>query len=477
MASLIPENSAAFALSEVAELCAGVLVGPDARCVGITTDTRGDLRGRLFVALRGEHFDGHDYVTQALANGATGVLVEHEIVGLNEAFVRVASTLKALGALAGEHRKRWAKRIVGVAGSAGKTTTRSAITAVLSALHPGAVHFAAGNLNNLIGVPMVLLGLQPEHTLGVVEIGTNAPGEVAALSTMSAPDLAVLTLIGIEHSAGLGDLDGIEREEADIWSGLAPEGLALANADDPRVQRTLPAIQPHRALSYGYALGANYCLRERTANALGGSRLRIDRRTSFTQDSITLDTALLGDAGAYASLAALAVGEWIAQAALEPASVSAALSAAGEPGRLTPIELGDGTVVLDDSYNSNPASIKSSLETAREIAQARSARLVLVLGEMRELGALSGSEHRAVGEGLSHSGAAVLVAVCGDACLFVGPAERAGLNAVFAESAEQALLLLLERLEPKDVVLVKASRGVHAEHLVRGLVEAKGRAA
>ena len=477
MASLIPQNHAAFALSEVAELCAGVLVGNDARCLGIATDTRGDLRGRLFVALRGEHFDGHDYVTQALENGAAGVLVEHEIVGLNAQFVRVASTLKALGALAAEHRKRWAKRIVGVAGSAGKTTTRSAITAVLSALHPGAVHFAAGNLNNLIGVPLVLLGLNAEHTLGVVEIGTNAPGEVGALSAMAAPDLAVLTLIGIEHSEGLGDLAGIEREEGEIWSGLAPEGLALGNADDARVQRTLAAIQPHRALSYGYAEGANYRLRERTPNALGGSRLLIERRTSFAQDSIALDTALLGDAGAYASLAALAVAEWIAQAALEPARVSAALSGAGESGRLTPVELADGTLVLDDSYNSNPASVASSLVTAREIAHARAARLVLVLGEMRELGALSEDQHDLVGETAARSGARVLIAVGGDARRFVAPAERAGLAAVFADSADQALTLLLDRLEPKDVVLVKASRGVRAERLVRGLVEAKGRAA
>ena len=477
MASLIPENTAGFALSEVAELCAGVLVGADARCVGITTDTRSDLRGRLFVALRGEHFDGHDYVSEALAAGAAGVLVEHEIIGLNAQFVRVASTLKALGSLAAAHRKRWAKRIVGVAGSAGKTTTRSAITAVLGALHPGAVHFAAGNLNNLIGVPMVLLGLEAEHTLGVVEIGTNAPGEVAALSAIAAPDLAVLTLIGLEHSEGLGDLDGIEREEGEIWSGLAPEGLALGNADDARVQRTLEAIKPQRALSYGYAEGANYRLRERTSNRGGGSRLLVDRSTSFAQDSITLDTGLLGDAGAYASLAALAVGEWIAQAALDPARVSAALSGAGEPGRLTLLELADGTVVLDDSYNSNPASMNSSLATALEIARTRSARLLLVLGEMRELGALSEAEHRAVGDALVHSGAAVLIAVSGDARYFVAPAERAGLDATFADSAEQALGFLLDRLEPKDVVLVKASRGVHAERLVRGLVEAKGPAA
>jgi UDP-N-acetylmuramoyl-tripeptide--D-alanyl-D-alanine ligase len=476
MASLIPENKAAFALSQVALHCAGRLFGEDRECLGVTTDTRADLRGRLFVALRGERFDGHDFALQAITAGASGVLVERDVPGLNAPHVKVSSTLNALGALAGAHRQRWGKRIVAVAGSAGKTTTRSAITAVLSALSPNTAHFAAGNLNNLIGVPMVLLGLLPQHALGVVEIGTNAPGEVRALSLMAAPDLAVLTLIGLEHSEGLGDLDGIEREEGEIWSGLAPEGLALSNADDVRVQRTLEPIRA-RALSYGYAENANYRLRARTSSALGGSRLHIERRTSFAQDSIELETSLLGDAGAYASLAALAVGEWVSQASLDPVLVSAALSAAGEPGRLTPVELADGTIVLDDSYNSNPASVQSSLRTAREIASARKARLVLVIGEMRELGALAAEQHGAVGELLSASGAAVLVAIAGDAERFVSPAKRAGLDATFAETAELALGLLLARLEPKDVVLVKASRGVHAERLVRGLLEAKGQAA
>ena len=476
MASLIPENKAAFALSQVALLCAGTLVGADRECLGVTTDTRADLRGRLFVALCGERFDGHDFAAQAALAGASGVLIERDVPGLNAPHVKVSSTRSALGALAAAHRKRWGKRIVAVAGSAGKTTTRSAITAVLGSLAPNTVHFAAGNLNNLIGVPMVLLGLGPEHALGVVEIGTNAPGEVRALSLMAAPDLAVLTLIGIEHSEGLGDLDGIEREEGEIWGGLSAEGLALSNADDARVARTVEPIRG-RTLSYGYAANANYRLRSRTSSALGGSRLHIERRTPFAQDSIELETSLLGDAGAYASLAALAVGEWVSQAALEPARVSAALSAAGEPGRLTPVELGDGTIVLDDTYNSNPASVQSSLATAREIANARNARLVLVIGEMRELGALSAGQHGEVGELLSRSGAAVLVAIAGDAERFVAPAKRAGLDASFAETAELALRLLLPLLEPKDVVLVKASRGVHAERLVRGLLEAKGQAA
>jgi UDP-N-acetylmuramoyl-tripeptide--D-alanyl-D-alanine ligase len=477
MASLIPENSARFWLSEVADLATGTLHGSDVECVGVSTDSRSDLRGRLFVALAGERFDGHDFVQEAAARGARGVLVERPVPGSSLGSVQVKSTLSALGSLAAAQRRRWGKRVVAVAGSAGKTTTRSAITAVLKAVSAKPTHFARGNLNNLIGVPMVLLGLDAEHALAVVELGTNAPGEVRTLSVMAAPDLAVLTLIGIEHSEGLGDLDGIEREEGEIWSGLRSDGVALSNADDPRVARTVTRVESSRRLSYGVAEGANYRLVSRTSSALGGSRLQVERRTEKARDSIVLETPLLGDAGAYATLAALAAGEWATESTLDPAQVSRALANAGEPGRLSPIELSDGTVVLDDTYNSNPASVTSSVSTAAEIAKVRAARLVLVIGEMRELGALSSAQHAEVAEMLGDSGAAVLVAVMGDARLFLPAAKRAGLDVTFAETAELALAELLPRLLPKDVVLVKASRGVHAERLVRGLVEAKGRAA
>jgi len=478
MASLIPENDARFTLAEVARVTSGALHGVDAECAGVTTDSRSDLRGRLFVALRGERFDGHDFAKQALAAGARAVLVEREVPGITGPFVKVSSTLAALGALAADHRARWSGRIVGVAGSAGKTTTRSAIAAVLDTVAAGEVHYATGNLNNLIGVPMVLLGLREEHSLGVVEIGTNAPGEVRALSLMAAPNLAVLTLIGIEHSEGLGDLDGIEREEAEIWSGLAVGGVALFNADDARVARTVASSRAAAvSLSYGVREDSQYRLLSRETTALGGSRLRVARRNDFVQDTLEFETPLLGNPGAYAALAALAVGEWAVKRPLEASEMTAALSRSGEPGRLTPIALADGTLVLDDSYNSNPASVSSSLSTARELAESRGSRLVLVIGEMRELGALSSVQHAEIGELLARSGAALLLAIAGDARAFVPPAKRAGIAASFVESSAEALAQLLPRLTPKDVVLVKASRGVRAELLVRGLVEAIGRAA
>ncbi|HEY2405631.1 MAG TPA: UDP-N-acetylmuramoyl-tripeptide--D-alanyl-D-alanine ligase [Polyangiaceae bacterium] len=476
MSSAIPENSAPFSLAEVAKLCGGTLHGADVTTVGVSSDSRQTLGGKLFVALRGERFDGHEFARKAAEAGAGGVLIERDLGGLPIPSVRVKSTLDALGKLGQAHRKRWHGKIVAVAGSAGKTTTRSAIAAVLCSLGADAVHYAAGNLNNLIGVPMVLLGLEARHTLGLVEIGTNARGEVGTLSALSEPDLAVLTMIGVEHSEGLGELDQIEQEEGQIWHGLRATGTAIVNADDPRVLRTLSGARTSRRMSYGRATNAQYQLLERSS-AVGGSRLRVERDTAYARDVIELEVPLLGEAGAYATLAAVAVAEDICQRALEPRQISEALRAAGEPGRLTPIELRDEIMLLDDSYNSNPASMTSSLDVAQELAQARRARLVLVLGEMRELGALSERMHRETARKIAELRPGLLVAVSGDARYFAQAEQEPPIETHFAEAPEGALEILLERVLARDVVLVKASRGVHAERIVEGLVRARGLAA
>jgi UDP-N-acetylmuramoyl-tripeptide--D-alanyl-D-alanine ligase len=301
----------------------------------------------------------------------------------------------------------------------------------------------------------------------VVELGTNAVGEVETLTAMTRPDVGVLTLVGIEHSEGLGDLDGIEREEGALFDGLPPHGIAVGNADDPRVRARLARVSARARVRYGFAEGAEVRCVSRTGAGVGRQRLGI----VTPRGPLELELSLLGEAGAYAALAALAVAEALGVGPLEPDALSDALSAAGEPGRLEVHELSNGTVVLDDAYNANPASAHSSLNTAREVAAERNARLVLVLGEMRELGAVSAREHTRLGEAIAASGAAALIAVAGDARLFVAPAERAGIASIFADDAEAALTFARDRVRPGDVVLVKASRGVRAERVVRGLVE------
>jgi UDP-N-acetylmuramoyl-tripeptide--D-alanyl-D-alanine ligase len=468
VASTLPENQARFTLGELAQATGGTLVtgAANGAVVGVQTDTRSNLWGKLFVALPGERFDGHSFVPDAVVAGAAAVLVERDVGAVGVPTLRVKSSLEALGALAHAHRRRFAGQVVAVAGSAGKTTTRSAVGALVELCAPDAVHQTQGNLNNLVGVPLVLLGLRPEHRYAVVELGTNAPGEVSKLTAMAAPDVGLLTLIGIEHSEGLGDLDGIEREEGALFAGLGAGGAAVGNVDDPRVARQLERAPVERRVRYGFGSGADVHSLSRAAAGVGRQRMLV----TVHGRSLALELALLGEAGAYAALAALAAADALELTLPDAARISRALSQAGEPGRLEVHELSDGTVVLDDAYNANPASALASLRTAAEVARDRSARLVLVLGEMRELGAVSAREHTRLGEAIGESGAAELIAVAGDARLYVEPAERAGVPSIFANDAELALRLARARVKPGDVVLVKASRGVRAERVVQGLI-------
>ena len=225
MATPIPPNQAIFALSEVAQVTGAVLNGAESSVIrGIATDSRIDLRGKLFVALCGDRFDGHEYLQEAVARGATAVLVERDdIPQASVPVLRVPSTLRALGDIAQRHRQKWRGRVVAVVGSAGKTTTRVAIETVLSVLLGQRVHATKGNLNNQIGVPMTLLGLTDQHEIAVIEVGTNARGEVERLSELCKPHIAVLTLIGLEHTEGLSDLDGVEWEEGRVFATLRGE--------------------------------------------------------------------------------------------------------------------------------------------------------------------------------------------------------------------------------------------------------------
>lgn len=477
MATPLPDNAAEFTLGQLVGICSAELQqrGEDA-VVGVATDTRQDLSGKLFVALSGERFDGHDFVSRAVLNGAAAVLVEKPVeVPPRVSVLLVRSTLEALGALASAHRHRWSGTLVAVAGSAGKTTTKTAIAQLLETLQPSGVLSTPGNLNNAIGVPMVLLSLTPAHRYAVVEIGTNQPGEVLTLSRMAAPNVGVLTLIGLEHSEGLGSLDGVEQEEGAVFCTVVRGGAIVFNGDDERVSRQAARVADLRKVSYGFGEQRDYRVVNRKTAASGSCTLTI-KRADGTR--IEAETDLLGKAGAYAALATLAVAELCANGPVEGQVLSRALGSegVGEAGRLSPVELADGSMLIDDSYNSNPASLESSLDVARELAELRQADLFLVLGEMRELGDLSRVEHERLGRTLGATGARHLIAIAGDARFFAEACDERP-RAAFAPDADLALPLVLDAVRPGDVILVKASRSVGAERVVEGLIGAKGRAA
>jgi UDP-N-acetylmuramoyl-tripeptide--D-alanyl-D-alanine ligase len=482
MATPIPDNKARFSLDEIAKATGGALAGgsPELVVEGVTTDSRANVRGKLFVALSGEHFDGHGFVEKAAEGGAAAALVNAGAqIESKLPLIRVPDTLVALGDVARFHRRRWGGLVVGVAGSAGKTTTRSAIATAAEAVCPGAVHSVAGNLNNRIGVPMVLLGLGESHTVAVVEIGTNLRGEVQKLASVAQPNVGVLTLVDVEHAEGLGSLDDIEEEEGDLLRTLPKGGAAIVNGDDPRAVRQLLVAPARKKITYGTRGASDYRIVRRENAGLAGSRIAIERPRGRGRETVSFDVPLLGLPGALAIAAAVAVADRLAARSVPADRLVRAFSAGsfGEPGRLRPVELSDHTVILDDSYNANPASVRAAVSTAREIADDRGARLVLVLGEMRELGGEAAHQHDLVGREVSASGAAALVAVGGEAARFVPPAAALGVDATFAVDADRAAIAVLERVRPGDVVLVKASRGIHAERVVEELIRVKGRAA
>ncbi|WP_437286519.1 UDP-N-acetylmuramoyl-tripeptide--D-alanyl-D-alanine ligase [Sorangium sp. So ce406] len=476
MATPIPQNLAPFTLDELARATGGRVLraGPDAR--GISTDSRTIAPGAAFVALAGESFDGHRFLDVAARRGAAAFVVSREVDLPSEGgVVLVEDGLAALGALARAHRERWRRgahpdgprAVVAIGGSAGKTTTTRAIAALLAGVGRGDVHATAGNLNNAIGLPMTLLGLEERHRFGVVEIGTNQRGEVAALARIAGPDLAVLTSIGVEHTEGLGTLEDVAAEEGDLLAALPTEGTALGNGDDAMVVEQLARAGAARRITYGFGGRAQIRIAARRPVGVRGTAVRLERGG----EPLEIVVPLLGEAGALAAAAAVAAVEEALGERLSTeraAQAAAGLMPPGD-GRLSVRELPDGTVIIDDSYNANPLSMRSSLKTAVELAGALGKRLVLLLGEMRELGALAAAEHDALGAQVGAARPAALIAVGGEASRIARAAEAAGVPAWFAGDAGAAAARAIEVVERGDLVLVKGSRGIRMERIVEAL--------
>jgi UDP-N-acetylmuramoyl-tripeptide--D-alanyl-D-alanine ligase len=346
---------------------------------------------------------------------------------------------------------------------------------VLDVMAPGSVHATAGNLNNDIGLPVTLLGLTEAHRYAVVEVGTNAKGEIERLSRIAVPDAGVLTLVAAAHTVGLGSIEEIAVEKGALLAALPASGLAVVNADDARAVKQLDRSLASKKVTFGFTGKADYRVTIAEPRGREGNRLRIERPAG----SVVVDSPLLGDAGALAACASLAVAEWALGRAATFGELDAALSsfaAEESDGRLSLVLLGDGTILIDDSYNANPASMEASLRAASEIAVREKRRLVVVLGEMRELGATSTREHDQLGQRVAGADVAEVISVGGEAERITREAARAGKNAWFALDAEQAIGTVLSRVLPGDVILVKGSRGVQTEKIVRALVDARGRA-
>lgn len=482
MATPIPVNAATATVWSVAAATGGRVVRArdgDEVARGITSDSRAVRPGSAFVALKGQRRDGHDFVGAAVAAGASLVVVAtgHHVTAQEVDVVEVEDTLAAWAALARAHARAWRRerhdgRLVAITGSAGKTTTKELCAALLRTHDK--CHATTGNLNNRVGLPAAVFGLEPRHRFGAFEIGMSVPGEIGALARVLEPDVALITNIGVAHAEGVGGTRGdVAREKGELFAELSSGAVAVACLDDAAVMGQVVRTRARRIVTFGVRDGADYRLAGYAPAGVGGAHVRVTRRRDGGE--IYVHSPVLGEAAALDLVGALAAAETITRAFDSDGLAAALKMLRAPPGRMQARTLNNGTTILDDTYNANPQSVRASLRTLAELIQGADGRRgIVILGEMRELGAIAAQEHKALGAAIANSGARLAVSCGGLSDLAVVAAARAGVAAVRAADAPEAAKLATSLVSAGDVVLVKASRSVGAECVVDALVRAAG---
>ena len=414
---------------------------------GITTDTRKIGKGDVFLALKGERFDGHDYLRDAVRDGASAVIASRapRLSSLGVPIYEVGDTLVALGALANYWRRAWGKTIIGVAGSNGKTSTKDLLKASLGRSY--SVHATTGNLNNRVGVPLTLLSLPPGADVGVIEIGTSLPGEVAILRDIAQPDIALVTSIAEEHLEGLGDLAGVLREEASVYDGVAV-GIA-------------PSAQPEIAgAARGKAKRVVVAGLDATADLKPGRwEIGPDGLGVIEIGGVTIRPPVRGLHNLRNAMLALAVAR---ECGVSFEDAAEGIAAMPQPKMRVAWEQVGNVTLINDAYNANPGSTRAAIELLQGTGTGR--QRVIVLGTMRELGAASEQCHADIA-GLALASGADIVAGIGE----FAPAlekRKEGERVITASDVDDLWPQLQGRLQRDAIILLKASRGVQLERLV-----------
>ena len=438
-----------FTTSDVAGIVGGELLGADVDIDGVSTDSRRLAAGELFVSLVAER-DGHDFLSGAVEAGAAACLVRRDRLGdlptTGVPLVIVEDTGSALVALSAAARRRHTGRVVAITGSVGKTSTKDLLAAALGSA--GLVHASPASFNNAIGVPLTLLGATGAEWALVVEIGTNAPGEIADLAALVRPEVGVVTAVGAAHTAAFGTIDDVAREKGDLVAALPPSGTAVLNADDRRVA-AMATLTDAQVVTYGFVVGD---VRATGVTLDTGLRAAFVLETPWGEAPVRLRAA--GRHTAHNALAAAAAALMLG-ADIE--AVAAGLGRAElSPWRMAIGTTPSGALVINDAYNANPSSVAAAL---RALAAAPARRRVAVLGVMAELGERHAAEHAAV---------AALAAELDIELLAV--AEAAYGTAPAPDAA--AALAALGPLGASDAVLVKGSRVAGLETLAATLLDA-----
>jgi UDP-N-acetylmuramoyl-tripeptide--D-alanyl-D-alanine ligase len=414
-------------------------------------------------------------VAQARDAGARAALVSQAWIEAHAALpqgiplLAVPDTLRALGAVARLHRRRFRIPLVAVTGSNGKTTTREMIGAILRRRGPALK--TEGNLNNEIGVPVTLFGLAAEHWAGVVEMGMNHPGEIARLAAMTEPRIGVVTNAAPAHLEGLGSIDGVADAKAELYAGLPEDGIAVANADDARMLRRAEASGRRMVtFSVGRARRGDVAVVEVLEHDAAGLRFAL----AIGNRELDVRLGLVGEHNAANAAAAAAAALALGCSDREILEGLAEVRTVGR--RLRVEKLASGVTLIDDCYNANPLSMSAALKTLGELARTGGGRAAAVLGDMLELGVDEEDLHRALGAEVARSGVALYAAFGPRSRGAAEAAREAGMPADAVVEADDLVALaahLRERLAPGDVLLVKGSRGMKLERLVEALREAR----
>ncbi len=444
---------------EIVEATAGVLHGASFAAESVVIDSRKLQHGALFVALKGNRFDGHDYIIAAFAGGAVAALVDHvpESVKNPGSFIVVADVYESLLAMARFARGRMKGRIIAVTGSVGKTGTKEAIS--MAASSAGKVYATQGNLNNHIGLPLSLCNLPRDAEFGVFEMGMNHAGEIAFLTRIARPDVAVITNVEEVHLEFFPNIEGIASAKAEIMEGVTSNGVVVLNRDTKTYDQLLQVARARnieRVLSFGEHVDADCRLLEYKIENLGS---RIEAHIFNTP--ITYRLAATGKHWAIASLAALAA---VTAVGADLANSAAALAHFQEPegrGKLHRLSIAHGDItIIDDCYNASPVSVKSALTKLCEVHQSlgRGGRKIAVLGDMLELGASSPELHRSLLMPLQVNGIDKVFA-SGMHMKGLFDMLPSAMQGAYALEATQLAAKVTAALKADDVVLIKGSRG------------------
>jgi UDP-N-acetylmuramoyl-tripeptide--D-alanyl-D-alanine ligase len=431
---------------------------------GVSTDSRKIVPGEVFFAIRGDKFDGHDFLSEAAQRGCLAAVVEDRPIPSKEGakdlpLLVVKNSAKSLGDFARLYRQKFDIPVIAVTGSNGKTTTKEMIAEVLR--EKFTVLKTEGNLNNHIGVPQTLFRLEKKHDVAVIEVGTNHSGEIDYLCRVAHPTHGLITNVGRAHLEFFGSLDGVAEAKGELFEWLGKRGFGFVNADDNRVVEKARRLR--RKLTYGFETK-----RASVKGRFLGLSDRVQPRFSFGGRSlskpVSVQLKIPGKHTAGNALAAAAVGIHFG---VSPRSIKSALeNYRSEKSRMEVVKI-KGVTILDDTYNANPDSVQAALQTLAEMKC--KGKKIVVLGDMLELGSAAVEEHQAVGTEVKRLGFEYLLTYGAGAAAIV---ETAGAAYGFHYEEKATLTAYLEELVmPSDVVLVKGSRGMKMEEVVIHLTD------